>query len=63
MAENPEKNGPILTRKGQSASLDFVVPEERLELSPSCEDWILSPARLPIPPLRLSRFSCRPLPA
>lgn len=29
-----------------------MVPEERLELTRACTHWILSPARLPIPPLR-----------
>ena len=29
------------------------VPEERIELSPRCRDRILSPARLPVPPLGL----------
>jgi hypothetical protein len=27
------------------------MPEERIELSPHCWDGILSPARLPVPPL------------
>ena len=38
--------------------LKIMVPEEGLEPSPSCEDWILSPARLPIPPLRQCLLSC-----
>ena len=29
------------------------LPEEGLEPSPCCQDGILNPARLPIPPLRL----------
>ena len=29
-----------------------MVPKERLELSRCCHHWILSPARLPVPPLR-----------
>ena len=29
------------------------MPEERIELSHPCGYWILSPARLPVPPLRL----------
>lgn len=51
--ENSVKNGPIRTRKGQSASRISSVPEEGLEPSHPCGHWILSPARLPIPPLRL----------
>ncbi len=54
--ENPEKNGPIRTRKGQSASRISSVPEGGLEPPLSCENWILSPARLPIPPLRRACF-------
>ncbi len=29
-----------------------MVPRERIELSSSCERWILSPLRLPVPPPR-----------
>lgn len=29
-----------------------VVPGERIELSLPCENWILSPTRLPVPPSR-----------
>lgn len=43
--ENPDKNGPIRTRKGQSASRKTSVPEEGLEPSLSCENWILSLTR------------------
>lgn len=28
------------------------MPEEGIEPTLSCENWILSPARLPVPPLR-----------
>ena len=52
VSENPEKKGPIRTRKGQYAPLCIVVPEEGLEPSRPCGHWILNPARLPIPPLR-----------
>ncbi len=31
------------------------VPEEGLEPTPTYVDWILNPARLPIPPLRRKR--------
>ncbi len=31
------------------------MPEEGLEPSPCCQDGILNPARLPIPPLRLGK--------
>jgi hypothetical protein len=33
------------------------LPKEGLEPSPSCEDGILNPARLPIPPLRPVRIN------
>ncbi len=36
-----------------------MVPEERLELSHSCEYTILSRARLPVPPLRLLAHNTR----
>ena len=32
-------------------SLAYMVPEARLELARCCQRWILSPLRLPIPPL------------
>ncbi len=37
---------------------DFTsLPEEGLEPSPCCQDGILNPARLPIPPLRLDSLT------
>ena len=35
------------------ATCGHIVPEEGLEPSLSCDNWILNPARLPIPPLWL----------
>ena len=37
------------------------LPEEGLEPSPCCQDGILNPARLPIPPLRLVRRAPGPV--
>ncbi len=36
-------------------SVDRLMPEEGLEPSLPCENGILNPARLPIPPLRLQQ--------
>ena len=52
MSKTPKENGPIRTRKGHSASHHLQVPERGLEPPRPCGHWILSPARLPIPPLR-----------
>jgi len=41
---------------GRIARLAVFVGEERIELSCSCERWILSPLRLPIPPLARSYY-------
>lgn len=38
-----------------------MVPEERLELTRAFTHWILSPARLPIPPLRRTCTKLSPL--
>ena len=38
-----------------------MVPGERIELSRGCPHWILSPARLPIPPSRHKASCNRPL--
>ena len=42
--ENPDKNGPIRTRKGQPASMCSEVPEGGLEPPRPCGHWILNPA-------------------
>jgi hypothetical protein len=37
------------------------MPKEGVEPSPCCQDGILNPARLPVPPLRLfGAYYCRP---
>ena len=37
------------------------MPKEGVEPSPCCQDGILNPARLPVPPLRLlGKYYCRP---
>ena len=45
--ENPNKNGPIRARKGQSASSGIRIPEGGVEPPRPCGHWILSPACLP----------------
>jgi len=51
-AENVKSQPMLLRRK----SLSYLqMPEERLELSRGCPHGILSPARLPVPPLGLGR--------
>ena len=43
----------LRTKKGHSQECPFsMVPKVGLEPTPCCQDRILSPARLPIPPLR-----------
>lgn len=37
-----------------------MVPKERIELSRPCDRWILNPVRLPVPPLRHLKNSCKP---
>lgn len=46
-ASSHEKGG----RNPLERSLACMVPEARLELARCCQRWILSPLRLPIPPL------------
>ena len=46
-ASSARKRGP----KPLERSLACMVPEARLELARCCQRWILSPLRLPIPPL------------
>src|SRR3989304_9689225 len=45
-------SGGPLKRCGKSTPR-ALVPAVRLELTLCCQNWILSPARLPIPPRRL----------
>jgi hypothetical protein len=54
IAINAEESSASRTHSHQSASKLTQVPEEGVEPTLSCENWILSPARLPIPPLRQS---------
>ena len=46
-ASSARKRGPYPLER----SLACMVPEARLELARCCQRWILSPLRLPIPPL------------
>ncbi len=55
-----QKGGTSFTQQKKDIELEtrcplsaFLVPKEGLEPSLPCENWILNPARLPIPPLRL----------
>jgi len=50
--ENPLKSG-VLSSSGDDCHNMSPMPEEGLEPSLPCENGILNPARLPIPPLRL----------
>ena len=46
-------NQGLECKKPQSQAHKPALPKEGLEPSPCCQDGILNPARLPIPPLRL----------
>ena len=48
------KTSTISAQEEESASIYKSVPKVGLEPTRSCDHWILNPARLPIPPLRLS---------
>ena len=40
-------------RRSALAEVEFALPTEGIEPTLTCVNWILSPARLPIPPRRL----------
>src|SRR6476659_7042968 len=41
--------------KRNGSSFELALPAEGFEPTHSCEYWILSPARLPVPPRRLAK--------
>ena len=47
-----EKSQWTLPLRESKAMILPRMPEEGIEPTLSCENWILSPARLPVPPLR-----------
>ena len=49
-------NKPRSAKDRHHLGLKGVLPKEGLEPSPCCQDGILNPARLPIPPLRLCKI-------